>query len=71
MILEVRRFRSRSFRFSFRKNRWLGGAVALTNPLTVLAGRGFGDLAATGWFRWYGGLRLNYPFNRVGAGSER
>ena len=38
--------------------------------LLVLVGGGVGDLAVAGWFRWYGGLRSNHPFNGVGAGSE-
>ena len=45
--------------------------MVLTGGLLVLAGRGAGDLAFAGWFRWYGGLYLNYPFDGVGVSSER
>ena len=46
------------------------GAAVLISRLLVLAGRGVGDLALTGWFRWYNGLHWNYPFNKVGTGLE-
>lgn len=45
--------------------------MALIGRLLVLAGGGARDLAFAGWFYWYGGLRLNYPFNGVSAGSKR
>ena len=45
--------------------------MALISRLLVLAGGGVRDLAFVGWFRWYGGLCLNYPFNGVGVNLEK